>query len=219
MTFLTKVTTAAILLILSYHNALFAKQVTITVLSKDNQPVEDIVVYLMNADGTTFDYQGSEVTVYQQDKKFAPYITVKTLKDNLVFENKDTIRHHIFTVLSKELDFPLQKNQRVTEHNINRLGDALLACNIHDWMAGYIFTVDTPYHGKSDANGSVTFELPETGDYSAAIWHPQLDKSDQTQKQSFVSDTTTALTFQLTKNMAEIPSQNSEEIFDFLDDY
>ena len=219
MTFLTKATTAAILLIFSYHSVLLAKQVTVNVQSKDNQPIKDIVVYLMQTDGATVDYEGKEVVLYQEDKKFTPYITVKTPKDTLVFENRDTIRHHIFTVLSKELDFPLQKNERVTGHNITRLGDALLACNIHDWMAGYIFTVDTPYHGKSNANGMVQFSLPDYGEYKAIIWHPQLDKSDQSQTQVFLSDTTDSLTFQLTKDISEIPSQNSEEIFDFLDDY
>ena len=81
-----------------------ASEVSIIVLDENNQPIEDVVVYVTGRN-LMADYDGKEVVVYQKDKKFSPYITVKTPKDTLVFENKDAISHHVFTVLSKELDF------------------------------------------------------------------------------------------------------------------
>ena len=113
----------------------------------------------------------------------------------------------------------MKRSERVSDQNITRLGDALLACNIHDWMAGYVFTVNTPLHGKTDSKGTLMLTIPDEGQFTAIVWHPQLDDADQSQAQTFLVKETTALTFQLTKEMAEIPTQDSEEIFDFLDDY
>ncbi len=197
---------------------LSAAEVSIKVLDSDEKPVSGIVVYI-TGDNLMDTYQGRQVTIYQEDKKFSPYITVKTPVDRLVFENRDTISHHVFTVLSKELNFRLKKDERFESENITNLGDALLACNIHDWMAGYVFTVDTPYFGKSDANGVIALTVPERENLTATIWHPQLHPQDQSQSQTFNVQSTSSLTFQLTETMAEIPSQDSEKIFDFLDDY
>lgn len=213
--FFSKSTLAA--LIFCYGMAQ-AAQVSITVLDKNDKPLEDIVVYV-TGDNLMENYEGKEVAVYQEDKKFTPYITVRTPKDTLVFENKDTISHHVFTVLSKELDFRLKRNERVDDQDIPRLGDALLGCNIHDWMAGYVFTVDTPLHSKTNDAGKAIIATPDAGEYTATIWHPQLDKADQSTSLSFNVSNTKALTFKLTNKMDDIPTQDSEELFDFLDDY
>lgn len=219
MTFLMKAISIVLILICLYDNSLEAKPVTVNVININNQPVGGIVIYLTNPDGETVNYEGSEVTVYQQDKKFQPYISVKSVKDQLVFENKDSIRHHIYTVLSNDFDFPLQQNERLVDKQINEAGQVLMACNIHDWMAGYIVTVDTPYYGKTNAKGSVVIDVAENKNYTANIWHPQLAKTDLSLKKLVELNNANEITFQLTEKMGEIPTQENDEIFDFLDDY
>jgi hypothetical protein len=41
-------------------------------------------------------------------------------------------------------------------------------------MRGYLRVVDTPFAGKTDANGYVTLEGLPTGNIDATIWHPKL---------------------------------------------
>ena len=94
-----------------------------------------------------------------------------------------------------------------------------MACNIHDWMAVYILTVDTPYYGKTNIDGRVVIDVPEKNSLTANIWHPQLAKTDLSLKRFVDLTSTQEITFQLTEKMSEIPTQENDEIFDFLDDY
>jgi hypothetical protein len=48
-----------------------------------------------------------------------------------------------------------------------------LGCNIHDWMLGYIFVVDTPYFDKTDMQVNLILELPD-GEYQLDVWHPRI---------------------------------------------
>jgi hypothetical protein len=50
----------------------------------------------------------------------------------------------------------------------------VVGCNIHDWMIGYIVVLDTPYFGKSGAEGTVRVSAPP-GRYMLRVWHPRLD--------------------------------------------
>jgi hypothetical protein len=47
----------------------------------------------------------------------------------------------------------------------DRPGVVVLGCNIHDWMLGYIYVADTPYFGKTDADGGVRIEPFPAGNY------------------------------------------------------
>ena len=50
-----------------------------------------------------------------------------------------------------------------------------LGCNVHDWMLGYIYVVDTPYFGQTDEQGQLTLNVP-TGDYSLHVRHPRIQE-------------------------------------------
>jgi hypothetical protein len=52
-------------------------------------------------------------------------------------------------------------------------GVVTLGCNVHDWMLGYVFVVDTPWFGKTDARGQVQIEAVEDGEFEARVWHPR----------------------------------------------
>ena len=53
----------------------------------------------------------------------------------------------------------------------SKTGVVELGCNVHDWMLGYIYVVDSPYFAKTDSAGIVTLEVP-TGHYQLNAWHP-----------------------------------------------
>ena len=53
-------------------------------------------------------------------------------------------------------------------------GSVKLGCNIHDEMRGYIRVTDTPFAGKTDANGYVTLRGASSGSARMTVWHPRL---------------------------------------------
>ncbi|MET0335036.1 MAG: plastocyanin [Rhizobacter sp.] len=56
-----------------------------------------------------------------------------------------------------------------------------LGCHIHGSMRGQVFVADTPWFGKSDANGVVNIDGVPDGGAQVTLWHP-----DQLQDQTVV---------------------------------
>jgi hypothetical protein len=55
----------------------------------------------------------------------------------------------------------------------DKTGIAVLGCNIHDNMVAWGVVVDTPYFGKTDAQGHVSLDAP-AGSYKLRTWHASL---------------------------------------------
>jgi hypothetical protein len=92
------------------------------------------------------------------------------------FPNSDSIKHHVYS-FSKAKTFELQLYKELNAEPLlfSTQGSVELGCNIHDWMLGYIFVVDTPYVGKTDMQGNLTLELPD-GEYQLDVWHPRIQE-------------------------------------------
>ena len=55
----------------------------------------------------------------------------------------------------------------------SKTGVVELGCNVHDWMLGYIYVVDTPYFTQTAEDGKGVINAPN-GDYQLNIWHPRI---------------------------------------------
>ena len=209
----------AVLFGVCLNSYIHATELTVQVLDVENKPVSDIVIYITSENGVYDAIPAREVTVSQKDKRFVPYVSVKSTNDKLVFENKDNITHHIYTVTTNDFSFRLKQNTIAKDKQVSQNGKTLMACNIHDWMAGYLFVVETPYYGKTDSTGNFKISLPDNGKFTAKIWHPQMAELDLKQTMLLNLKEASHVKFSLTEKMAEIPTQENEEIFEFLDDY
>ena len=56
-------------------------------------------------------------------------------------------------------------------------GLVTLGCNIHDDMIGYIYVTDSPWYGRTGADGTVRLRDLPPGEYTVRIWHALLDES------------------------------------------
>lgn len=198
-----------------------AAQIMVSVLSPNGKPLQGIVVYLTHNDVPRAQPEGKSVKIYQQDKAFRPYVNVVQKGQTVAFVNKDNITHHIFSS-SRESRFALKLRAgegaplKTFEHS----GSISMACNIHDWMSGHLLVVDTPYFGKTSKSGTVAFELNYQGKVTVTIWHPQMQQSDRAHlKELMLSEESQHIDFRLTEMLDDIPSQESGEDFEFLDDY
>jgi hypothetical protein len=110
----------------------------------------------------------------QVNTQFLPHILVIQKDTQVHFPNSDSIKHHVYSFSqAKTFELQLYKELNANPLLFSTLGSVELGCNIHDWMLGYIYVVDTPYFGKTDIKGNLIFDLP-SGEYQLDVWHPRI---------------------------------------------
>ncbi|NMP30959.1 hypothetical protein HII17_05220 [Thalassotalea sp. M1531] len=199
-----------------------ASELTLNVVTPSGSPATDIVSFIRPTKGIN-GLPLNDVPLYigQQDKKFAPYITVMQKGQSINFVNHDDITHHIYSVSGENrFEFKIKAGGEITTQPLQSAEEVAMGCNIHDWMSGYVLVVDTPYFGKTNEDGQITFDLPETGEYELSLWHPQLDVTNNRIKQLLnVTQANVNISISLPQNLLPIPEQVGQEDFDFLDEY
>jgi plastocyanin len=152
-----------------------ARGVQVEVVGPRGEAVEDAVVYLLPTSGQKLTGRPPlPASVAQQDREFVPYVTVVQTGAAVRFPNKDPIRHHVYSFSkAKKFEIKLYAGEAPDPIVFDTAGVVTMGCNVHDWMLGYVFVVDTPWFGKSDASGDIQIDAVEDGEYEARIWHPR----------------------------------------------
>lgn len=142
----------------------------ITVLDPSGTPIEQAAVSVV-VSGVKAQGAGQTVAeMPQRDRMFKPNVVVIPVGGAVNFPNFDTVRHHVYSFSgTKKFEIKLYAGVPAKPVVFDKPGTATLGCNIHDTMVGYVHVVDTPYHGKTDAAGKVTLELPP-GEHALRIW-------------------------------------------------
>jgi plastocyanin len=147
--------------------------VVATVSDGLGQPVKDAVISLTSADTRAGGLLG-DLIVDQIDKEFVPHVKPVELGSAVNFPNKDNIRHHVYSFSpAKTFELPLYEGTPAKPQIFDKRGVIVLGCNIHDWMRGYIYVVDTPYAATTDGAGRAEINELPAGSYQMDIWHPQ----------------------------------------------
>jgi plastocyanin len=151
-----------------------SKQLSVNVLNAQNMHVGNVVVYLTPKNPKPRNTSKDIAMMDQVNTQFLPHILVVQKDTQVDFPNSDSIKHHVYS-FSKAKAFELQLYKELNAEPLlfSTQGSVELGCNIHDWMLGYIFVVDTPYFGKTDMQGNLTLELPD-GEYQLDVWHPRI---------------------------------------------
>ncbi len=149
------------------------------------EPVADAVVYAVPRNGQAPARAASteRVVMDQRNREFAPYVLAVQTGTPVYFPNSDNIRHHVYSFsAAKPFELPLYRGTPAAPVVLDKPGAVALGCNIHDWMVGYIYVVDTPWFAKTGDNGNASLVLP-AGEYELRAWHPRLKgPSDATRR-------------------------------------
>lgn len=93
----------------------------------------------------------------------------------VTFPNSDNVRHQVYSFSpAKHFELKLYSGTHTSSELFDQAGLVTLGCNIHDWMLGYIYVVDTPWFGKSDAAGAIRLSHVPAGSYTLQLWHPRM---------------------------------------------
>lgn len=158
-----------------------AAQLRAVVYDAGGKPLRDAVVLAVPEDGKVPPATPIVEVVDQVDKEFVPYVKAVRAGSYVQFPNKDNIRHHVYSFSpTKRFELPLYIGTPAEPVMFDKPGLVRLGCNIHDWMIGYIYIAETPYYGKTRANGHVELEGLPAGVYLVRVWHPRMEAAEET---------------------------------------
>jgi plastocyanin len=149
--------------------------VQVQVVDASGKPLPQAVVTLDSPAARRAARPAAGVEIAQQDKRFIPEVMVVTVGTAVQFPNRDTVRHHVYSISpAKTFDIKLYVGTPANPVVFDRPGVAVLGCNIHSEMAGWVVVVETPHHGRSDERGRVSVAEVPPGRYTLHAWHPDL---------------------------------------------
>jgi plastocyanin len=152
-----------------------AMDVAVQVLDAAGKPVADAVVYAPMSGRQSQAAPRAKAVMDQKDREFVPHVLPVQVGTEVSFPNSDNIHHHVYSFAGvKHFELPLYKNGKLPALVFEQPGVVPLGCNIHDWMLGYIYVVDSPYFAKTDARGWATLTgLPKDA-REVKVWHQRL---------------------------------------------
>jgi plastocyanin len=145
------------------------------------QPVADAVVVAVPLDPVALPQGRARAEQLDQiDKEFVPKVKAVFVGSTVAFPNKDSVRHHVYSFSpAKRFELPLYAGVPSQPVLFDKAGVVVLGCNIHDWMVGYIYVAESPWFGKTGADGRVVIaDLPPRR-YTVRVWHPQQDGDEE----------------------------------------
>jgi plastocyanin len=114
-------------------------------------------------------------SIDQIDKQFVPQVIVVQTGAAVTFPNRDQIRHQVYSFSSaRRFEIPLYAGTPAEAVVFDKPGIVALGCNIHDWMAGYIYVTDTRWFATTDTDGFATIRDLPAGRWRIQVWHPRL---------------------------------------------
>ncbi len=137
--------------------------------SKANEPA----VAVNSATTNNGNGNGVGTTLAQEGLQFERYVTAIRVGTTVTLPNRDKLEHHIKSLGPSQM-FEL----KIYEPGANRAivfdkpGPSVLICYLHGWMRAWVFAADTPFFGKTGAEGEVRIDDLKPGDYEMRVWHP-----------------------------------------------
>jgi len=151
-----------------------ATPLQITIVDARNQPLGDAVVSIDVKGVSPTAAAGTQAELAQRNRSFAPSVLPIQTGTSVRFPNLDTVRHHIYSFSpAHPFEIKLYAGTPASPVTFDKAGTAVLGCNIHDRMTGFIHVVNTPYFAKTSASGVAQLDVP-AGDHTIQVWHPSL---------------------------------------------
>ena len=152
-----------------------AATVQVAVQTPSGKPVAGAVAFLESPEAALAAKPMQGADMAQEKKAFAPDVLVVTRGTSVNFPNRDTVRHHVYSFSpTKKFELKLYTGTPANPVLFDRAGVAVLGCNIHDSMVGWVLVVDTPYFANTAASGSTSLTNVPPGNYTLRVWHANL---------------------------------------------
>ena len=166
---------AALCALLWLTSAASAGSLRVQVLDSAGKPLEGAVVSLVSDAARRAVRPLPEQEISQENKQFVPAVRVVTVGTLVRFPNRDSVRHHVYSFSpAKKFEIKLYAGTPAAPVLFDQPGVAVLGCNIHDQMVGWVVVLDTPYFAQTDAQGQALLEGMPAGAHQLRAWHARL---------------------------------------------
>lgn len=164
---------ALLALLLAAANAT-AGDLTLEIRDPQGALVADALVYAEPVSGAAPAVRaGTRVTVDQVNKEFVPRVSIVQSGTEIFFPNSDNIRHSIYSFSpAKTFTTKLYSGREAAPVLFDKTGLVVLGCNIHDKMVAWVLIVDSPWIGRSGADGIATLRALPAGEYRVTAAAP-----------------------------------------------
>ncbi|MFK7888991.1 MAG: methylamine utilization protein [Gammaproteobacteria bacterium] len=150
---------------------------SVTVTDASGKPVADAAVLLDNGQAATANTATTQIA--QRNAEFTPATSIVSAGSTVHFPNFDRSRHHVYSFSkAKAFEIELYKGTPSDPIVFDQPGIVAIGCNVHDWMYGVVYVVDTANAAITNAKGVAVFENLEPGAYTLDVWHPQRSEFD-----------------------------------------
>jgi plastocyanin len=139
----------------------------------------NVVVSLANiSKGKGMDALGTSFELDQNGCAFVPHVSLVPAGAECTILNSDGVLHNIHTYSEKNKPMNVAQpgfKKRMTQ-SFGEPETIRVACDVHNWMGGYIVVAGHPYYAVTDASGN--FELTDVpaGTYTVEYWQEKLGK-------------------------------------------
>jgi len=154
----------------------WAGGISATAYNKSGEVMSDVVIYAIAQDAHPAAQGKADISTIAQDHlQFTPYVSAVRLGSEIRFPNYDKVEHHVKS-FSPAKEFEIKPYDKTTPPPVlfDKTGVVVIYCLIHEWMRAYVYVVDTPYFGKTEANGMVNLDGLPPGNYEVRAWHPDM---------------------------------------------
>ena len=166
---------AALCALLWLTGAASAGSLRVQVLDSAGKPLEGAVVSLVSDAARRAVRPLPEQEISQENKQFVPAVRVVTVGTLVRFPNRDSVRHHVYSFSpAKKFEIKLYAGTPAAPVRFDQPGVAVLGCNIHDQMVGWVVVLDTPYFAQTDAQGQALLEGIPAWAHQLRAWHARL---------------------------------------------
>ncbi len=161
---------ACLLLVCALAPLAATADLSVLVLDQNGQPLANAVVESRHE---ALQQVPNEIAVIDQvNKRFVPMVIAIARGQSVNFPNNDNIRHHVYSFSPiRQFSTELYADVHGDPILFDQAGIAVLGCNIHDSMVGYIYVSEYAHVAVTDAEGRARLSMSELPP-SLSIWHP-----------------------------------------------
>ena len=146
--------------------------------------IKNVFVYIRKGlpAGKTYTAPKRAALLDQQRSMFRPRIQGLFVGQDFAMRNSDPIIHNVRSLSQENRPFniaqPAGTPDRIKKFS-DKEGPIELRCDYHRWMRAFIFVMEHPFFGVTDAQGRFSIKNLPPGEYVLATWHESFGENKQ----------------------------------------
>lgn len=133
------------------------------------------VVITISGQGLTAKAAGGDVKIAQQSCMYRPRVQCGTVGQKVVISNNDPTMHNIHGYkeggAKSWFNQAQMGNAPPVKKELKKAGVVAFKCDVHPWMAGYVYASDNGYCAVTAEDGAFALEGLPAGKWTVTAWH------------------------------------------------